>query len=161
MEQKTKVHAEDGRQEIIVTRQFNLPVTLVYRAYTEALLLAQWMGTNVVKLENKNHGSYRFETAGPDGSIAFSAEGVFHEVVENRRIVRTFKMENADFDVQLEFLEFEALTNDTSTLTMQIVYKSVALRDAQLKMPFAFGLNMAHNRLEEVAQAMWNNPTIE
>jgi hypothetical protein len=58
-------------------------------------------------------------------------------------------MENTSFPVQLEFLEFEKLTDDTSKLTMQIVYRSVAYRDQMLKLPFAQGINMAHNRLQE------------
>ena len=59
-------------------------------------------------------------------------------------------MVNSPFAVQLEFLEFEKLNDDSSKLTMQIVYKSIALRDQMLKLPFAYGLNMAHNRLQEV-----------
>jgi uncharacterized protein YndB with AHSA1/START domain len=151
MERKTKVHAEEGRQELTITREFNLPVALLFRAYSEAGIVAQWMGTKVVKLENHAHGCYRFETSGPDGNVLFSAHGTIHEVTPNERIVRTFEMENAGFDVQLEFLCFEPLTESTSRLTMQVIYKSAELRAAQLKLPFAFGLNMAHNRLEEVA----------
>ena len=59
-------------------------------------------------------------------------------------------MDNTPFDVQLEFLEFEKLTDDTSKLTMHIVYRSVALRDQMLKLPFAHGINMAHDRLEDI-----------
>ena len=58
-------------------------------------------------------------------------------------------MENTPFPVQLEYLEFEKITEQMSKLTMQIVYKSVADRDAILKLPFAFGVNMAHNKLQE------------
>ena len=59
-------------------------------------------------------------------------------------------MENTPFAVQLEFLEFEKLTNDTSKLNMHIVYKSVAHRDQMLQLPFAQGINMAHNRLQDI-----------
>jgi hypothetical protein len=54
--------------------------------------------------------------------------------------------------VQLEYLEFEAVTSETSQLTMQVVYRSVEFRDQQLKMPFEYGINMAHNRLEEIVK---------
>jgi hypothetical protein len=57
-------------------------------------------------------------------------------------------MENTPFAAQLEFLDFEKIDDDNSRLTMQIIYKSVALRDQMLKLPFAQGLNMAHNRLQ-------------
>lgn len=63
-------------------------------------------------------------------------------------------MENSPFAVQLEFLEFEKITDETSKLTMQIVYKSVELRNQMLKLPFAKGLNMAHNRLQDVVNKL-------
>ena len=59
-------------------------------------------------------------------------------------------MENTPFPVQLEFLDFEKLNEDTSKLTMQIVYRSAADRDQMLKLPFAQGINMAHNRLQDI-----------
>ena len=59
-------------------------------------------------------------------------------------------MENAPFGVQLELLEFENLTDDTSKLTIHTIFESAALRDQLLKLPFAQGLNMAHNRLQEI-----------
>ena len=59
-------------------------------------------------------------------------------------------MENTPFPVQLEFLEFEKLTDDTSRLKMKVIYKSVADRDQILKLPFAYGINMAHNKLQEI-----------
>ena len=59
-------------------------------------------------------------------------------------------MENSEIDVQLEFLEFEKLSDSRSKLTKQIIYKSNEHRAIQLKMPFEFGLNMAHNQLEKI-----------
>ena len=68
-------------------------------------------------------------------------------------------MENMPFGVQHELLEFEKLTGDTSRLNMHVVYESAALRDQVLKLPFAQGINMAHNRLQEVANI--NNINIQ
>ena len=147
---KTKVKAEDAKQELTITRDFDLPVDLLFKAYTEAELLEQWMGTKAVKLESKVHGGYQFETSDAHGNVVFRANGVIHEFEPNRKITRTFEMENSPFAVQLEFLEFESITDETSRLTMRTIYKSVAHRDHVLRMPFAFGLNMAHNRLQEV-----------
>lgn len=153
MEEKTKVHAEDGKQELTITREFDLPVELVFKAYSEAELFEQWMGTKVLKLESKKHGSYAFETS-YEGNVVFKANGVIHEFVENEKITRTFEMENTSFPVQLEYLEFEKLTDITSKLTMQIVFKSIEFRDQLLKMPFAQGINMAHNRLQEIVSSL-------
>jgi uncharacterized protein YndB with AHSA1/START domain len=149
MERKTIINAEDGKQELVITREFDLPLELLFKAYVEPEIVEQWMGTRVLKLENKKHGSYQFETTDPKGN-KHGFNGVIHEFSPNRKITRTFEMENTPFGVQLEFLEFEKLTDDTSRLTMHVLYKSGALRDQMLKLPFAQGINMAHNRLQEV-----------
>jgi len=154
MELKTKIHAEDGKQEIFIIREFDLPVELLFKAYTEAELFEQWMGTKVTKFENKQHGSYRFETLNPQGEVVFSANGTIHEIVQNEKITRTFQMENTPFPVQFEFLEFEKVTDNTSKITIQTIYKSVDFRDQMLKLPFAQGINMAHNRLQEIIQKL-------
>lgn len=153
MERKTKVHAEDGKQELVITREFDLPVELLFRAYTEPGIVEQWMGTKVLKLENKRHGGYQFETTDPKGN-KHGFNGVIHEFVPNQKITRTFEMENTPFAVWLEFLEFEKRTDDTSKLNMHIVYRSVAQRDQMLQIPFAQGINWAHNRLQEVVSKL-------
>lgn len=150
MAQKTKIHAEDGKQELLITREFDLPLELLFKAYEEPEIVEQWMGTKVLKLENKKHGSWQFETTDANGKVILQTNGVIHEFVPNRKITRTFEMVNTPFDVQLEFFEFEKLTDDTSKLSMHIIYKSVALRDQMLQLPFAKGINMAHNRLQDI-----------
>ncbi|OOQ59496.1 SRPBCC family protein [Mucilaginibacter pedocola] len=154
MELKTKITAEDGRQDLTITREFDLPVELVYKAYVEPEIVAQWMGTKVLKLENKKHGGFEFETYGPNGQVAFRANGAIHDIVPNKSITRTFEMENTPFPIQLEYLSFEALTPETSKLSIHIVYKSAADRERLLQLPFAQGLNMAHNRLQDIVQKL-------
>jgi len=149
MELKTKIHAEDGKQELMITREFDLPLELLFKAYVEPEIVEQWMGTKVLKLENKKLGSYQFETTDPKGN-KHGFSGTIHEFSPNRKITRTFEMENTPFEVQLEFLEFEKLTDDTSKLNMHIVYRSVAFRDQMLQLPFAQGINMAHNRIQDL-----------
>ena len=150
MEQKTKIHAEDGKQEITITREFDLPLELLFKAYVEHEIVEQWMGTKVLKLENKKHGGYQFETTDPKGN-KHRFNGVIHEFIPNRKITRTFEMENTQFGIQLEIYEFEQLSDDTSKLNMHVIYESVAQRDQVLQLPFAQGLNWAHNRLQEIA----------
>ena len=53
MEQKTKIHAEDGKQELTITREFDLPLHLLVKAYEEPEIIEQWMGTKVLKMEMK------------------------------------------------------------------------------------------------------------
>lgn len=154
MERKTKIHAENGQQDLVITREFDLPLELLFKAYVEPEIVEQWMSTKVLKLENRPHGGWQFETSDPQGNVVFGANGVIHEFVPEQKITRTFEMENTPFPVQLEFLTFESLGEHTSMLTMQIVYKSPADRDAMLKLPFAQGLNMAHNRLQDVVSKL-------
>ena len=153
MERKTKIDAEDGKQELFITREFDLPLDLLFKAYIDPEIVEQWMGTKVLKLENKKHGSYQFETTDPKGN-KHGFNGVIHEFIPSRKIIRTFEMENTPFGVQLEFLEFEQLTVDTSKLRMHVIYKSVALRDQMLQLPFAQGINMAHNRIQDIVSKL-------
>lgn len=153
MEYKTKIHAENGKQELIITREFDLPLELLFKAYEEPELIEEWMGTKVLKLENKKHGCYQFETTDPKGN-KHGFNGTIHEFVPDQKITRTFEMENSPFGVQLEFLEFEKLTGDTSKLNMHVIYGSVELRDQMLKLPFEYGINMAHNRLQEIVSKL-------
>ncbi len=150
MERKTKIHAEEGKQDLVITREFDLPVELVFKAHIESEIVEQVMGTKVLKFESKKHGGYQFETKDPQGNVVFKANGVIHELTPNRKITRTFEMENAPFGVQLEVYEFEKLTDDTSNLHVHVIYESAALRDQVLKLPFAQGLNMAHNRIQDL-----------
>ncbi|RVU00901.1 ATPase [Mucilaginibacter limnophilus] len=150
MKQKTQVHAEDGKQDLVITRHFDLPLELLFKAYEEAEFIEQWMGTKVLKLESRKHGSYSFETSNPKGDVAFTATGVIHEFISNQKIIRTFEMENMQFGVQLEVYEFEALTAGTSKLSMHVIYESVEQRDQVLKLPFTQGINMAHNRIQKI-----------
>lgn len=154
MEQKTKINAEDGKQEMHITREFDLPLDLLFKAFEEPEIIEQWMGTKVLKLESKKHGSYKFETKDAKGNVAFLANGVIHEFIPDKKIIRTFEMENSPFGVQLEVYEFEKLTDETSKLNMHVIYESVKQRDEVLKLPFAQGLNWAHNRLEEVVSKL-------
>jgi len=149
MERKTKINAEDGRHDLTITREFDLPLELLFKAYTEPEIIEQWMGTKVLKLECKKHGSYQFETTDPKGN-KHGFNGAIHAFVSEQKIIRTFEMENTAFGVQLEIYEFEPLTDETSKLNMHVIYESVAQRDEMLKLPFAQGINMAHNRIQNI-----------
>ena len=150
MELKTKVNAQDNKQELVITREFDLPVELLFKAYEDPEIVEQWMTSKVIKLESKKNGSYQLEKADDKGNVVFRANGVIHEFIPNRKITRTFEMENTPFGVQLEIYEFEKVSDDTSKLNMHVIYESVEQRDQVLQLPFAQGLNWAHNRIEEV-----------
>lgn len=154
MNQKTNVNAENGKQELVITREFDLPLHLLFKAYTEKEIVEQWMGTKVLKLENERQGGWQFETKDTNGNVVFRANGVIHEFIPNEKITRTFEMENSSFPAQLEYLQFEQLTESTSAIRIHIIYKSVAVRDQMIQLGFAPGLNMAHNRLQNIANKL-------
>src|SRR5690606_22439760 len=131
----------------------DLPVELLFSAYTEPEIIEQWMNNKVLKLENKRHGSYLFETS-HNGNVVFRANGTIHEFVPNQNITRTVDTDNTPVHVQLEYLEFEKSTDNTSKLTMHIIFKSVEFRNQLLQMPFAQGIHMAHNRLQEIVNKL-------
>src|SRR6266404_4160081 len=133
MEQKTKIDAEDGKQELMITREFDLPLELLFKAHVEPEIVEQWMGTKVLKLESKKHGSYQFETTDPTGNKHWF-NGTIHEFTPNLKITRTFEMENAPFGIQLEIYEFERLSDESSKLNIHVIYESLAQRDQMLKL---------------------------
>lgn len=154
MEQKTKVSAEEGKQELRVTRDFDLPLGLLFKACIEPDIIEQWMTTKVLKLENKKHGSYQLEKTDEKGNVLFRANGVIHEFIPERKIVRTFEMENTPVGVQLEFYEFESLTDDTCWMNMHVIYESVAQRDQVLQYGMVKGMEMAHDRIQAIASKL-------
>jgi uncharacterized protein YndB with AHSA1/START domain len=159
MEQKTKVNAEDGKQDLVITREFDLPLELLFKAHAEPEIIEQVMSNpyataKVLKFEAKKHGSYQLESTDAQGKVVFRSNGVIHEFSPNKKITRTFELEHAPFGVQLEVYEFESLTDNTSKLNMHVIYESVAQRDQVLKLPFAQGINMAHNRIQEVVSKL-------
>jgi uncharacterized protein YndB with AHSA1/START domain len=156
MSNQTKVIAEEGKQELFIVREFDLPVELLFKAYTDPDLLVQWMGNKhsqitVEKLENKSHGSWRFVQTDKAGN-KYCFNGVIHDFHAPQRIIRTFEIENfsGSGNVQLEFLTFEELSDSTCKLTIQTIYRSNQDRDTTIKHGMEKGVNMAHNKLQEV-----------
>ncbi|HVZ25657.1 MAG TPA: SRPBCC domain-containing protein [Sediminibacterium sp.] len=155
MELKTKVTAEPGRQEIFITREFNLPVALLFKAHIESEFLEQWMSNKfstmkVLKLEPRQQGSWHYVSTDTQGNTVFEAYGVIHRLETDQQLIRTFEMARTPFGVQLEIYRFTSLTEQTSQLRIQTIYESVQQRDQLLQLPFAQGLNLAHNRLQEI-----------
>lgn len=149
MELKTKVHAEDDKHDLIITRAFDIPVALLYKAYTEAALLEQWMDTKVIHLENNPNGYFLFETTDSKGN-KMTFRGTIHNCIKDQKIIRTFEFEGMPFGVQLETIEFISKSENTCELKIHSIFQSVEQRNQQLKLPFAFGMSMAHNKLEEI-----------
>jgi uncharacterized protein YndB with AHSA1/START domain/DNA-binding transcriptional ArsR family regulator len=153
---KTKVVAEPGKQEIVVTREFDAPRELVFRAFTDSELYTQWLGPRDLKMtlekfEPRSGGSWRYIHSDKDGN-AYGFHGVTHEVSAPERIIGTFEFEGLPEKghVTLETARFEALPGGRTRLVNQTVFQSVADRDGMLQSGMESGMNESYDRLDEL-----------
>ncbi|GHO90453.1 ATPase [Reticulibacter mediterranei] len=157
---KTIVTAEPGKQEMIITREFDAPRELVFKAFTDPELVPQWWGprrlsTLVDKMDVRSGGLWRFINQDPDGN-EYGFHGVYHEVCAPERIIDTFEFEGLPEagHVCLETLTLEALPGGRTRLTAQSVFQSVADRDGALQSGMEEGLNDSYARLTELLETM-------
>ncbi len=78
---------------LVLTRVFDAPRALVFRAWTDPKHAAQWWGPKgfanpVCELDVRPGGAIRIDMRGPDG-VTYPMGGVFHEIVEPERLVFT------------------------------------------------------------------------
>ncbi len=150
---KTNLVVEPGKQEIWITREFDAPRELVFRAYTDPELLAKWWGpryltNDIKKLEMRSGGSWRIVQRAPDGG-EHGFHGVCHSVIAPERIVQTFEYEGEPGHVVLETTTFEEHAGKTS-VTSQSVFQSVADRDGMAAAGMESGMNEGFDRLDEL-----------
>ena len=126
--------SEPGPQEIVVSWVFDAPRELVFRAFTDAELVARWWvpaddeELEVEELDPYPGGGWRFLNTDADGNT-YSFRGVFHSVGPGR-IVQTFEYGGMPGHVLLETLTFTELDDGRTRLTDSCVFQSVAARDA-------------------------------
>jgi uncharacterized protein YndB with AHSA1/START domain len=160
MKNQTKITAEAGKQEVFITREFNAPRALVFKAFSEPDLLMQWLGPDeltmkIDKMDNRSGGSYRFLHCNATGN-EFAFNGVIHEVTAPERIIRTFEFEGLPErgHVSLEFLTLEALPGDRTKITIQTIFKSVADRDGMVQSGMERGTTDSHNSLDALLEKL-------
>ncbi|MGH7765740.1 MAG: SRPBCC family protein [Candidatus Dormibacteraceae bacterium] len=148
---------EPGQQEMIITRMFDAPRELVYRAFTEPQLLAQWWGprryTNQIdKFDVKPGGQWRIVQRGEDGS-EHAFRGVHHDAVAPERIVATFEYEGLPGHVSLGTTTFEAVGNQTR-MSAQSLFQSVGDRDGMVASGMREGSDESYDRLAQLLEKM-------
>jgi uncharacterized protein YndB with AHSA1/START domain len=154
------VSAEPGKQEILVTREFDAPRELVFKAYTDPKLVPQWWGprrlsTRVDKMDVRPGGQWRFINRDAEGN-EYAFHGVYHEILAPERIIDTFEFEGLPETghVTLETMKLEELPGGRTRLTTQSVYQSVADRDGTLQSGMEDGMNETYDRLAELMKKM-------
>jgi uncharacterized protein YndB with AHSA1/START domain len=157
---ETKIHAEPGKQEILITREFDAPRELVFKAVTDPNLVSQWWGprylsTEADKMDVRPGGQWRFIQRDAEGR-EYAFHGVYHEILAPERIIDTFEFEGLPETghVTLETMKFEELPGGRTRLTTQSVFQSIADRDAALQSGMESGINDTYDRLAELLKKM-------
>jgi uncharacterized protein YndB with AHSA1/START domain len=149
----TQITAEPGVPYIDMSREFDAPRDLLFRAYTNPELLVQWLGPRrltmiVDHFDVRDGGTWRYVHRDADGS-EYGFHGVFHGTPSQDGIVQTFEFEGAPGHVALDSLVFEEHDGRTTVRTHS-VYQSVQDRDAMVESGMEDGLEDSMNRLDEL-----------
>lgn len=150
-----KVTAEPGVPQILTEREFDAPRELILRAYTEADLLAQWLGPRgyTMKIETfEPHagGSWRYIHIDGDGN-EYGFHGVFHNDPSPDGFVQTFEFEGAPGHVSLDTMTLEERDGRTVVRTNSL-FQSVEARDAMVQSGMADGMSQGYDQLEELLE---------
>jgi uncharacterized protein YndB with AHSA1/START domain len=148
-----QVVAEPGTALIVAEREVNAPRDLVYRAWTDPALLAQWLGPRrmrmvVERYDLRHGGTWRYVHVDTDGT-EYGFHGVFHGDPSPERMVQTFEFEGAPGHVELDTVELIERGSRT-LIRMTSAFQSTAARDATLDSGMAGGLEEGFQRLDEL-----------
>jgi len=159
MSNKTIITAEPGKQELFITREFEAPRELVFRAYTEADLYEKWVGPDglamtVEKMDAFDGGSYRFLHE-RDGHV-YAFHGVYHEVLSPERIIGTFEFDGLPEKghVIMGTTKFEDLGGGRSRLVHQSVFQSVEDRDGMIASGMERGVTQGYDKLDTLLDTL-------
>jgi uncharacterized protein YndB with AHSA1/START domain len=150
---KTQITAEPGMPQIIITREFDAPRDLVFRAYTEPELLVQWLGPRdlamtIDRYDARDGGTWRYVHTDAEGH-AYGFHGVFHGTPSPAAIVQTFEFEGAPGHVKLDTTTLEDRGRTTMMRTVSS-FQSVEARDAMIASGMERGVHDSGERLAEL-----------
>ena len=140
-------------KEILITREFDAPRDLVFKAMTDPDLIPRWWGpraytTTVDKMDVRPGGAWRFMNRMTDGT-EFAFRGEYREVVPPERIVQTFEFEPMAGHISVETATFTERDGRT-VLTVRSVFSSVEDRDGLIQSGMEKGLVETHDRFAEL-----------
>jgi uncharacterized protein YndB with AHSA1/START domain len=154
---KTEYTIEPGKQEILASTLLDAPRDLVFKAYTDPKLVAQWWGPRrykieIEKFESRPGGEWRMTHVADDGG-RHAFRGVNHDVVAPERICQTFEYLGVPGHVALQTATFEAVGNKTRVVEHS-VFQSVMDRDGMVASGMQEGANESVERLSEVLEKL-------
>jgi uncharacterized protein YndB with AHSA1/START domain len=149
----TQITAEPAVPQLLVTSEFAAPRELLFRAYTDPELLAQWLGPRGLILttghiDARHGGTWCYIASDADGH-KYSFRGVLHGTPSPDGIVQTFEFDGVPGHVCVETATFTE-RGDTTVLTQNTVYPSAQDRDRALHYDMAEDINESIERLEEL-----------
>lgn len=149
----TRIIAEPGMPQIVITREFNAPRAALFRAHIDPVLLVQWLGpraltTMIDYFEVRDGGRWRYVSRDADG-IEYGFHGVFHGTPSPDGIIQTFEYEGTPGHVSMGTLTFEE-HNGGTLLRSNSVYQSVEDRDYMVQSGMEEGVNEGMERLDEL-----------
>ncbi|GAB6900565.1 SRPBCC family protein [Kineosporia succinea] len=142
---------------ILITREFNAPKSLVWRAYTEPELIKRWWAgekgeVTLVESDFRVGGRWRqVMVAGPGFEVGFNGE--FREIVDLEKIVCTETFEGMPDAYSVNTITF-AESGGRTTLTMLIEHTEAAHRDAHIDSGMEEGMQGSMDALERVAAGL-------
>jgi len=150
---ETVITAEPGSSLITITRDFDAPRELVFRAHVDPDLLVRWLGPRELKMavdhyDARNGGTYRYVHRDAQGG-EYWFRGVFHGDPSPEALVQTFEFEGEPGHVSLNVLTF-AEHNGQTRLHTVASFPSVADRDAILESGMSRGVRDSDERLGEL-----------
>jgi uncharacterized protein YndB with AHSA1/START domain len=139
--------------EILLTRVFDAPRSLVFEAHSKAEHLRRWWGPRqyempVCEVDFRPGGAWRMVHRGEDGT-EHGFRGEFREIEPPERIVWTFEYEGAPGHIAVETMTLTEHAGQT-TLTSRAVYGSKEERDAMLESGMESGAAESMDRLAEL-----------
>jgi uncharacterized protein YndB with AHSA1/START domain len=138
MKAESDAVAEPQDRVLVITRIFDAPRSLVFKAWTEPERLARWQGprgfiSTILKMEARPGGAYRAHLKSPQGTDHY-LQGVYREIVEPERLVYTYAWADSEgratLPETLVTVTFEALGSKTKLTLHQAIFESVTARDA-------------------------------
>ncbi len=150
---QTSIEVSREVPTVTITREFDAPVALVFRAYTEPDLFKQWIGPRnrtfeLQEFDCRTGGAWRYSTTDENFEAKFF--GAFHEVRTDERIVQTFTYEGFPDGVALETATFEDLGNGRSRVTSVSLVDSFEERDAFVASGMESGVVEGYEKLDEL-----------
>jgi len=156
---QTIVIAEPGVQETYITREFDAPRALVYKAHIDPELYVQWLGPHGYEMiletfEPVSGGKYRYIHKDPQGN-EFGFHGTFHEMSEEL-MIQTFEFEGLSEPghVSLDTMQLEELPGGRTRVTIHSVFQSVADRDGMVQAGMEKGVREGYERLDDMLKEM-------